>query len=264
MSSLQEIKELHDRAMSLAEDAFFARRRGDLDLSKRKFQEAFPLEKEAALRTKEEKVGEPSESVLLRSAATIALNAGMYDDAEKLACLALSGEPPGFVADELREVLAGVLAVWKETLAKNKREWEAEDDETAKTGFDALFTRPFVKRFHVVSGEDIFACEEFRQWLDDSVKAATVYEFPDSKLHPDKQLEAAKEIIARHDGDDCPVVIITYSLYFIEAMELFAKDNCALWYVEETGLVDVTEKPEQIYRSLAKAVQALENLRYAE
>jgi len=109
MSSLQEIKELHDQAMSLAEDAFFARRRGNLDLAKRKFQEAFPLEKEAALRTKEENVGEPSESVLLRSAATIALNAGMYPDAEKLACLALSGNPPNAIADELREVLIEVL-----------------------------------------------------------------------------------------------------------------------------------------------------------
>jgi len=109
MSSLQEIKELHDQAMSLVEDAFFARRRGDLDLAKQKLQEAFPLEKEAALRTKEENVGEPSESVLLRSAATIALNAGMYLEAEKLACLGLSGNPPNVIADELREVLIEVL-----------------------------------------------------------------------------------------------------------------------------------------------------------
>ena len=109
MSSLQEIQELHDQAMSLAEDSFFARRRGDLDLAKQKLQEAFPLEKEAALRTKKENVGEPSESVLLRSAATIALNAGMYLDAEKLACLALSGNPPNVIADELREVLIEVL-----------------------------------------------------------------------------------------------------------------------------------------------------------
>ena len=109
MSSLQEIKELHDQAMSLVDEAIIARHRGDLNLTKRKYREAFPLEKEAALRTKEENVGEPSESVLLRSAATIALNAGMYLDAEKLACLALSGNPPGAIADELREVLIEVL-----------------------------------------------------------------------------------------------------------------------------------------------------------
>jgi hypothetical protein len=106
MSSIQE---LHDQAMLLAEDAFFARRRGDFDLTRQKLQEAFPLEKEAALRAKEESIGEPTESVLLRSAATIALNAGMYQEAEKLACLALSGNPPNVIADELREVLIEVL-----------------------------------------------------------------------------------------------------------------------------------------------------------
>ena len=109
MSSLQEIKELHDQAMSLVDDAIIARHRGQFDLTKQKYREAFPLEKEAALRTKEENVGEPSESVLLRSAATIALNAGLYPDAEKLACLALSGNPPNVIADELREVLVEVL-----------------------------------------------------------------------------------------------------------------------------------------------------------
>ena len=109
MSSLQKIQELHDQAMALVDDAIIARRRGDCDLTKQKYQEAFPLEKEAALCAKEENVGEPTESVLLRSAATIALNAGMSLDAEKLACLALSGNPPDMIADELREVLAEVL-----------------------------------------------------------------------------------------------------------------------------------------------------------
>ena len=109
MSSQQEIKELHDQAMSLVDDAIIARHRGDLDLTKQKYREAFPLEKEAALRAKEASIGEPTESVLLRSAATIALNPGMYPDAEKLACLALSGDPPNAIADELREVLFEVL-----------------------------------------------------------------------------------------------------------------------------------------------------------
>ena len=105
----QEIKVIHDDAMSLVDDAIIARHHGDLNLTKQKYREAFPFEKEAALRAKEANLGEPTESVLLRSAATIALNAGMYQDAEKLACLALSGNPPGVIADELREVLIEVL-----------------------------------------------------------------------------------------------------------------------------------------------------------
>jgi len=105
----QDIKDFHDQAMSVMEDAFFARRRGNSGLMQQKYQEAFPFEKEAALRAREANLGEPTESVLLRSAATIALNAGMYQDAEKLACLALSGNPPGVIADELREVLIEVL-----------------------------------------------------------------------------------------------------------------------------------------------------------
>ena len=133
--------------------------------------------------------------------------------------------------------------------------------KTVNFGFDTCFTKPF----NVVSGEDIFACEEFSRWLDDSVKAATVHEFPDSKLHPDKQLEAAKDIIAKHDiGSGFPVVVITYSPYFIDAMDVYAKNNLAWWYVEETGLVDVSKNMERIYESLAKAFQTLENLRYAE
>jgi hypothetical protein len=105
MNAVEEIQELHDQAMALLDEAFAARRQKDLDLMQEKFLEAFPLEEEAALRSKQENIGEPTESVLLRSAATIALNAGMYRKAEKLACLALSGDPPGLIAKELREVL---------------------------------------------------------------------------------------------------------------------------------------------------------------
>ena len=102
------IQELHDQAMALNDDAFAARRCGALDLMKQKFLEAFPLEEAAAIRAKYENIGEPTESVLLRSAATIALDAGLYRKAEKLACLALSGDPPDEIAEELREVLEKV------------------------------------------------------------------------------------------------------------------------------------------------------------
>jgi len=102
---MNSIQELHDQAMALIDDAFAERRRGDLGLAKRKFLEAFPLEEVAALRAKYENIGEPTESVLLRSAATIALDAGLYRKAEKLACLALSDDPPEVIAEELREVL---------------------------------------------------------------------------------------------------------------------------------------------------------------
>ncbi len=85
--------------MEIADRAFIAQRNGGQALQL--FEAAYRLEFEAAQQTHEE----PSRSVLYRSAATLALHAQLYREAEKADALGLAGEAPAEIADELREVL---------------------------------------------------------------------------------------------------------------------------------------------------------------
>src|SRR5690606_33598490 len=68
-------------------------------------QEAFKLEARAARLIAPSLESEPSRSVLLRSAATLALDCGNLTEAERLIALALSGHPPEPIASELRDLL---------------------------------------------------------------------------------------------------------------------------------------------------------------
>jgi len=51
---------------------------------------------------------EPTRSVLHRSAATLALECGALCDPERLIAVALSGDPPAEIAEELRDLLEPV------------------------------------------------------------------------------------------------------------------------------------------------------------
>jgi hypothetical protein len=99
------IQELHIKAIELADLAFIKRFNGLFDEAKVLFKQAFELEKTAAQASIDEKIGEPSISVLLKSAASLAINAEEFKDAEKLICLALYGEPPFEIAEELRNLM---------------------------------------------------------------------------------------------------------------------------------------------------------------
>ena len=102
---MQTIEANHVRAMEFVDRAREARQRGDAAAVSQNFTEAFLLEKQAA----EAKVPfidvEPTRSVLLRSAASLALECRREEEAERLACLGLSGKPPVEIRAELRDVL---------------------------------------------------------------------------------------------------------------------------------------------------------------
>jgi hypothetical protein len=98
---MSEIRNIHRHAMEIADEAFMAKRLGELDRAKGLFIEAFKLEFEVAQKA----VTEPSRSVLLRGAATLALHAELYREAERVAAIGLSGNPHPEIANELREVL---------------------------------------------------------------------------------------------------------------------------------------------------------------
>ncbi len=90
--------------MELADEAFFAKRRGNLDQAKKLIYEAFKEERTAAEHLRDYYSSEPSRSILYRSAASLALECGENREAEKLVALGLSGDPPPEIANELRHL----------------------------------------------------------------------------------------------------------------------------------------------------------------
>lgn len=102
---MQAIEADHLRAMEYVDRACEARRRGDTDAVAQNFAEAFRLEKQAAEAMVPYLDVEPTRSILLRSAASLALECKREEEAERLACLGLSGKPPSEIRAELRDVL---------------------------------------------------------------------------------------------------------------------------------------------------------------
>jgi hypothetical protein len=85
--------------------ALAARQQGDEVLAIHLFRKAYELEAQAAAVFVARTDAEPTRSILLRSAATLALDCKLPSEAEKLVCAALSGNPPDGIADELRDLL---------------------------------------------------------------------------------------------------------------------------------------------------------------
>jgi hypothetical protein len=101
---MKEINILHNQAMDLAEKAIFLKRSQKFDESVEAFNAAFSLEMQAAMQIQEKYDFEPSRSIMFRSAASLALNAGLFREAEKMIAIGLSGNPPEPIADELRDL----------------------------------------------------------------------------------------------------------------------------------------------------------------
>ena len=97
---MNKLRELHKQAMELADEAFIARRQGDKETAQQLFANAYQLEAQSAKLADRE----PSRSILSRSAATLALQASLFQEAEHMVSFGLAGEPPLEIADELREV----------------------------------------------------------------------------------------------------------------------------------------------------------------
>lgn len=104
----QEINESHQRAMEAAGRAFRADLDADYPLAESLFREAYELERSAAEAVAPYHDSEPTRSVLLRSAASLALDCREHREAERLVAIALSGDPPSELCEELRDVLETV------------------------------------------------------------------------------------------------------------------------------------------------------------
>ena len=99
---MTRVRDLHQQAMALADEADGLRRQDDAQWRKR-MGEGAELEAEAASLTTEE----PSRSVLYRSAATMMLDAGRVCEAKLLVSMGLVGDGvPDAIGEELRVVRA--------------------------------------------------------------------------------------------------------------------------------------------------------------
>src|SRR5688500_11848078 len=101
---MSELSDLHSAAMDLASRAMIARQSEDHTMALVLFRQAFEKEKQAALSYLSNQSSEPSRSVLLRSAASLALECREYREAERLIGAALAGNPPLELLEELREI----------------------------------------------------------------------------------------------------------------------------------------------------------------
>lgn len=125
---MNEVTELHEKAMEFYDEAFFARREGKQSLANKKLREALELETQAAEMLKDRLEIEPSRSVLYRSAASMAISCAEYRQAEKLIATALAGNPPEEIAEELRDLL-------EEANLKQKSKTKSKQIDHAKLTF---------------------------------------------------------------------------------------------------------------------------------
>jgi hypothetical protein len=103
-----QINALHTKAMDFAGRAVQAELKADYGAAKRLFRRAFDLERQAAEAVAPYTDAEPSRSVLLRSAASLALDCQEFREAERLVAFALTGNPPVSICEELRDLLEKV------------------------------------------------------------------------------------------------------------------------------------------------------------
>jgi hypothetical protein len=105
---MNSISQIHDKAMQEAARAELAKLIGDEESVRHFLRTAYELEVAAAEKTIKRLALEPTRSVLFKSAAWLAFECGELREAERLACIGLSGNPPDEIADELREVIERV------------------------------------------------------------------------------------------------------------------------------------------------------------
>ena len=99
-----ELAELHYKAMAMADEADMLKKEGQKDDACKLYAEAFYIETDAA-HLAVGKIGEPTESILIKSAAFLAFDAQLFRESEKMVGWALSRDLPEEIAEEMRDLL---------------------------------------------------------------------------------------------------------------------------------------------------------------
>jgi len=101
---MTQVNVLHREAMDLAELAQVAKLRGEIEQANHLHRQAFTKESSAAALIANQWESEPTRSVLHRSAASLAIECGEFEIANRLIATALSGNPPAEIAEELQDL----------------------------------------------------------------------------------------------------------------------------------------------------------------
>ncbi|MCB0561857.1 MAG: hypothetical protein H6573_35335 [Lewinellaceae bacterium] len=105
-----ELNTMHQIAMEFVDEARSAHQRGEERTARLFFEKAFRLEKVVALAAPMQETYRLTRSVFLRSAASLALDCGLDNEAIQLLQLALSSQPHPAIEPELEELLVKVNA----------------------------------------------------------------------------------------------------------------------------------------------------------
>jgi hypothetical protein len=106
---MTDVQVLHQKAMALAEQAEVAKLRGAATAQiQQLLRSAFEQESQAAALVVDAIDAEPTRSVLHRSAASLAIDCGELQAAERLITTALSGNPPAEIAAELKDLFVQI------------------------------------------------------------------------------------------------------------------------------------------------------------
>jgi len=101
---MNSVREYHNEAIRYAQLALAALHQGDKEEHQQFVRRAMIVETQAADLVPDEKSAEPTRSILHRSAASFAYQAGEYQEAERLVFKGLSGYPSPQVKQQLMEV----------------------------------------------------------------------------------------------------------------------------------------------------------------
>lgn len=106
--SIEQIEQLHNEAMSIADDADLLKHHGKMGEAIELFRKAFTFEREAAMAAIASGVEDLSSAVLVKSAAFMAYDGGLIRESEQMVGLALSRNLPEEIAEEMRDLLENI------------------------------------------------------------------------------------------------------------------------------------------------------------
>jgi hypothetical protein len=104
MTELEKAKIIHDKAMKLAQEAIMARIQHDENKARMLYKQSFDLEREAAYFYAERFDKEPIRSILYRSAASLAIECHLYQEADLLIQQGQSNDTPTDVINDFQEL----------------------------------------------------------------------------------------------------------------------------------------------------------------
>ena len=117
---LERADELHTRSTELVDQALTLGFQGRQPESRRRLEEAFELERDAADLLRGADIPELSRAVYHRSAASLAMQVRDWDEATRLIEQGLLGNPPHSIAAELKELRQVINAKRRDaSLAEN-------------------------------------------------------------------------------------------------------------------------------------------------